>query len=71
MGPEVTRRDTERVDEVAQATPDEPIEEERRTIPVELLWDLVFVFAITQVTTLLWRELTWRGFGRAMLVAVR
>jgi low temperature requirement protein LtrA len=41
---------------------------ERRTSPVELLWDLVFVFAITQVTTLLWRELTWRGFGRAMLV---
>jgi low temperature requirement protein LtrA len=41
---------------------------ERRTSPVELLWDLVFVFAITQVTTLLWRDLTWGGFGRAMLV---
>jgi len=41
---------------------------ERRTTPVELLWDLVFVFAITQVTTLLWRDLTWGGFGRAMLV---
>ncbi|MBV9000363.1 MAG: low temperature requirement protein A, partial [Solirubrobacterales bacterium] len=41
---------------------------ERRTSPVELLWDLVFVFAITQVTTLLWREQTWAGFGRAMLV---
>jgi len=26
------------------------------------------VFAITQVTTLLWRDLTWKGFGRAMLV---
>ena len=64
----MSRRDTERVDEVAQATPAEPLEEERRTTPVELLWDLVFVFAITQVTTLLWRELTWRGFGRAMLV---
>ncbi len=44
------------------------IAEERRTTPVELLWDLVFVFAITQVTTLLWRDLTWGGFGRAMLV---
>jgi low temperature requirement protein LtrA len=44
------------------------MEEERRTTPVELLWDLVFVFAITQVTTLLWRDLTWAGFGRAMLV---
>ena len=26
------------------------------------------MFAITQVTTLLWRDLTWGGFGRAMLV---
>ena len=41
---------------------------ERRTSSVELLWDLVFVFAITQVTTLLSRHLTWAGFGRAMLV---
>jgi low temperature requirement protein LtrA len=24
--------------------------DERRTSPVELLWDLVFVFAVTQVT---------------------
>jgi low temperature requirement protein LtrA len=50
------------------------ITDERRTTPVELLWDLVFVFAITQVTTLMWRDLTsprgltWSGFGRAMLV---
>jgi low temperature requirement protein LtrA len=56
------------VDEVEPATVPEPLEQERRTSPVELLWDLVFVFAITQVTTLLWRELTWKGFGRAMLV---
>lgn len=42
--------------------------EERRTSPVELLWDLVFVFAVTQVTTLLARDLTWAGFGRSMLV---
>jgi len=41
---------------------------ERRTSPVELLWDLVFVFAVTQVTTLLRRDLDWAGFGRAMLV---
>jgi Bacterial low temperature requirement A protein (LtrA) len=56
------------VDEVAQPTVPDALEEERRTTPVELLWDLVFVFAITQVTTLLWRDFTWRGFGRAMLV---
>jgi low temperature requirement protein LtrA len=42
--------------------------EERRTSPVELLWDLVFVFAITQVTALLARDLSWAGFGRGMLV---
>jgi pimeloyl-ACP methyl ester carboxylesterase len=30
---------------------------ERRTSSVELLWDLVFVFAVTQVTTLLSRHL--------------
>ncbi len=41
---------------------------ERTTTPVELLWDLVFVFAVTQVTTLLRHELTWTGFGRAMLI---
>lgn len=43
-------------------------EQERRTTPVELLWDLVFVFAVTQVTTLLSKDLTWVSFGRSMLV---
>jgi low temperature requirement protein LtrA len=46
----------------------EPIAAERRTTPVELLWDLVFVFAVTQVTTLLSRDLSWAGLGRSMLV---
>src|SRR5437588_10658919 len=41
---------------------------ERRTTPLELLWDLVFVFAITQVTTLLYHRLDWTGFGQSMLV---
>jgi low temperature requirement protein LtrA len=41
---------------------------ERRTSPVELLWDLVFVFGVTQVTTLLSHDLSWAGFGRSMLV---
>ncbi len=41
---------------------------ERSTTPVELLWDLVFVFAVTQVTTLLSHDLSWSGLGRAMLV---
>jgi len=50
--------------EAAGRQPSEP----RRTAPVELLWDLVFVFAITQVSTLLRSDLSWAGFGRAMLV---
>ena len=50
------------------ATPADWRVQERRTSPVELLWDLVFVFAITQVTTLLSHELSWAGFGRSMLV---
>lgn len=40
---------------------------EQRTTPVELLWDLVFAFAITQVTTLLAGQMTWANLARAML----
>jgi low temperature requirement protein LtrA len=40
----------------------------RRTSAVELLWDLVFVFAVTQVSTLLVHDLTWPGLARALLV---
>jgi low temperature requirement protein LtrA len=42
--------------------------DERRTTPIELLWDLVFVFAITQVTALLSHDLTWTGLGHSLLV---
>jgi low temperature requirement protein LtrA len=42
--------------------------QERRSAPVELLWDLVFAFAVTQVTTVLRDEATWAGFGRAALL---
>lgn len=41
---------------------------QQRATPAELFWDLVFVFAVTQVTTLLYEDLSWPGFGRAMLV---
>jgi low temperature requirement protein LtrA len=41
---------------------------EHRTSPVELFWDLVFVFAVTEVTTLLRHDLSWAGFGRSMLI---
>jgi low temperature requirement protein LtrA len=37
-----------------------PVQEpERETSSVELLWDLVFVFAVTQVTTLLAAQRSW------------
>jgi low temperature requirement protein LtrA len=53
----------------ATAEPDEiPQPAERATGPVELLWDLVFVFAITQVSTLLAANLSWTGLGRSTLV---
>jgi low temperature requirement protein LtrA len=41
---------------------------ERAITPVELFWDVVFVFAVTQVTTLLRDDLTWTGLARAMLL---
>ena len=41
---------------------------ERRTSPVELLWDLVFVFAVTQVTAMLYHDPNWTRLGEAMLV---
>jgi len=41
---------------------------ERRTTPVELLWDLAFVFAITQTSTFLVHHLSWTGFYHAMLL---
>jgi low temperature requirement protein LtrA len=40
---------------------------ERRTGPIELLWDLVFVFAVTQTTTLIAKHLTWGGFLHGMI----
>jgi low temperature requirement protein LtrA len=45
-----------------------PAEVERRTTPVELLWDLVFVFAVTQVTALLAHRTNWARLGEAMVV---
>ena len=36
--------------------------------PVELFFDLVFVFAFTQVTTLLVDDPSWGGLGRGLLV---
>src|SRR3712207_579615 len=45
---------------------------ERRVIPLELFFDLVFVFALTQITGFLTDHLTWVGMlqGTALLVVL-
>src|SRR3954466_9550888 len=43
-------------------------EAEERVTNLELFFDLVFVFAITQVTSLMSAEPTWAGLGQGMLV---
>ena len=41
---------------------------EKRVAPLELFFDLVFVFALTQVTALMANNPTWDGLGQGMLV---
>jgi len=43
-------------------------ESEQRVTPLELLFDLVFAFGFTQVTTLLSDEPTWSGVGKGLLI---
>src|SRR5262245_46431332 len=44
------------------------VDHEHRVTPRELFFDLVFVFAFTQVATLLAADPTWAGIGRGVLV---
>ena len=44
------------------------VESEHRVTPLELFFDLVFVFGFTEVTTLLHEDPTWGGVGRGVLV---
>jgi len=43
-------------------------EREQRVTPLELLFDLVFVFGFTQVTTVLSDDPTWSGLGHGLLI---
>jgi low temperature requirement protein LtrA len=45
-------------------------EREERVSPLELFFDLVFVFGFTQVTTVLSNNPTWSGLGHALLILV-
>ena len=44
------------------------LREGERVTPLELFFDLVFVLAITQCTTLMARTPTWAGLGKGLLV---
>jgi low temperature requirement protein LtrA len=44
------------------------VEREHRVTPLELFFDLVFVFALTEVTTFLHGDPTWHGLGRGLLL---
>ena len=48
--------------------PDHHVEHDERVVPLELFFDLVFVFAFTQVTSYLSDDPTWEGLARGMLV---
>src|SRR5580765_3316397 len=54
---------SEAVEELAERS-------EHAVTPLELFFDLVFVFAITQVTSLITHDPTWHGVFRAMLAAM-
>ena len=44
------------------------VSEEAKVTPIELFFDLVFVFSLTQVTALMADDLTLRGMARGLLV---
>lgn len=56
----------------AMASTDQPVEaefeDEQKVTPLELYFDLVFVFALTQVTALLAADLTGQGVVRGLLM---
>ena len=51
-----------------EAEPEHEHGDEHQVTPLELFFDLVLVFAITQVTKLLANDPTWSGVLHGMLV---
>jgi low temperature requirement protein LtrA len=47
---------------------EQPSEHESRVTPLELFFDLVFVFGLTQVTGMLSADPSWEGLARGLLV---
>ena len=58
----------EQVAEEAAAEAETTGEEEERVTPLELFFDLVFVFAITQVTQFIADDPTWGGLTRGLMI---
>jgi low temperature requirement protein LtrA len=59
------------VAETTQVPPEESVDDgDKRVAPLELFFDLVFVFALTRVTELMSENPTWEGLGQGMLVLV-
>jgi low temperature requirement protein LtrA len=57
------------VSETAEAPPEgRRVKLDERVSPLELFFDLVFVFALTQVTALMAADPTWEGLAKGMLV---
>ena len=56
------------LDAELRADLEQEVESEHPVTPLELFFDLVFVFALTQVTGLMSDDPTWAGIGRGMLV---
>src|SRR5690242_13614836 len=56
------------MDEAASPMSDEGADPGRRVTALELFFDLVLVFALTQVSTFLSRDHTWGGLARGLLL---
>jgi low temperature requirement protein LtrA len=57
------------VAETTGVPPEEAVDDsDKQVAPLELFFDLVFVFALTQVTELMSENPTWEGLGQGMLV---
>ena len=72
FGHDKDRRWTRWTSPIREVVPPARIRGEQRVTPLELFFDLVFVFALTQVTGFLSHHLTWVGMlqGAALLAAL-
>ncbi len=59
--------DDDAAEQAADDTADRPVGTDRSVGTLELFFDLVFVFAMAQVTTLMLEDISWAGFGRGLL----